>query len=110
MTGGVAGELTARLAFDPQVNRQGPGPNQGHVALEDIQELRQFIQAKGTEKLADRCDTLVASLDRLPGIRVGTRVVECTKLENFEFFVVEAKPLLSEQNGARTGEFHKERY
>jgi len=110
MTGRVAREFGAKSALDPQVNRQGPGPNQRHVAFENIHKLRQFIKAKRAEDFADRCNTVVVSLDRLRSSWVGTSGMECTKLEDLELSIVETKPFLSEQDGTRTSELNKRCY
>src|SRR3954468_10195808 len=104
MAGRVAREFSAKSALDPQVDRQRPRPNQRHVAFEDVHKLRQFIKAERAEGLADQCNTVDVSRDRLRSTWVGTRGMESTKLENLELSIVEAKPLLSEQDRTGTSE------
>ena len=60
------------LVFLPFIFRRGPGADQGHVALQDVEELRELVQAGGADLFSDPRDLL--SVHDLvaddPGIKV----------------------------------------
>ncbi len=69
--------------------------DQRHVAAQDIEKLRQFVNAGGAQQAAEPRDARV-----MPG-RLGDAVAffhhgHRTKLENREPFCIEATPLLPE--------------
>jgi hypothetical protein len=46
MAGRVVWEFTAKPALYPEINGQRPWPDQRHVAFEDVQKLREFVEAE----------------------------------------------------------------
>ena len=71
-----------------------------HVAAENIDELRQFVDARGADDLADAGDARVA----LAGIDAGAGVLRAdghaAKLQNFKNLAVLAEALLPEEHRA----------
>lgn len=94
-------ELLRRVSIvGPGMISQGrPRPDQGHVALEDVDELGQLIDGSCPEDSPDLCDPLVPDL----GIHTGPGMLGVldhgAKLIDQKHLSVIADPLLLEQNG-----------
>lgn len=87
----------------------GARTDDGHIALEDVEELREFVEADGANELADRGDAVVVRL-REPGNAVTLRVDAHTpELEYVEPPCVFGQADLLVQHGAAVVEFDRER-
>jgi hypothetical protein len=76
------------------VRRQGAGPDEAHVAAQDVRELRQLVQARRPKPSTDACDFAVAH---------GTKFVDP------EWPAVPSDTRLQEQDGAAVVEQNQER-
>ena len=102
----IAGDLALELIEEDRPD--GPRPDQAHVALDDVEELRQLIELPLLEELADR------RIDRIP-FREETRAdlllgihLECAELEDVEDALVLAHPLPAIEDGAAAAELDAE--
>src|ERR1700694_1966363 len=84
--------------------------DQREIAFEhDVEELRQFVKAGLADKTSDAGNAAVVLGHDLCGERIGLIVVQRAKLEDVDALVVEAEPLLAEQNRTRTVEVYGQR-
>ena len=102
----IAGDLALELIEEDRPD--GPRPDQAHVALDDVEELRQLIELPLLEELADR------RIDRIP-FREEARAdlllgihLECAELEDVEDALVLAHPLPAIEDGAAAAELDAE--
>ena len=102
----IAGDLALELLEEDRPD--GPRPDQAHVALDDVEELRQLIELPLLEELADR------RIDRIP-FREETRAdlllgihLERAELVDVEDALVLAHPLPAIEDGAAAAELDAE--
>ena len=92
------------LRVSLQILRQEwSGPNQTHVAPNDVQELRQFVDARRAKELAETGQSLLVG-EKL-AIR-PTRVLHRSQLDDLECLFVEAYPRLTKEHRATHGYAH----
>ena len=75
-------------------HQQGPRPDYGHVALEDVEQFRELIKASGAEELAVGVQPHVVG-EQVP--LCVTLVGHGAELDQFEDFLVFARTRLSEE-------------
>ena len=97
---------------DHVAHQQGPGPDYGHVALEDVEQFREFVEAGGTQELA------VGVQPHVVGEQVALRVLlvgHGAELDEPEYLFALAGAGLREEgvalhlDGAHEGEDHQQR-
>ena len=76
----------------------GPRPGHAHVALEHVDELRQFVNAEPAHPAPEAEDPHVA-LHRLAGL-VGVVFTHRAELDDLEFTVLDSRALLQEEERA----------
>jgi len=124
---GQAGEagldIVAAMKLRPvllhQVGFVGPWSHQPHVAPEDVEELRQLIQARPPHDPAQRCHPLVGpdrvedegreivdALGRRPDLLGVVR--HCPEFHHGERSTAEAYPLLLEKSGAGRAQLYEQ--
>ena len=87
-----------------------PRPDQRQVAGEnDVEELRQLVEAGLADEAADPGDTLVILVDLLGGVGVGVLDIERAKLVDLDELVVEAMAPLLEEDRSLAVELDGER-
>ena len=84
-----------------------PRPDDGHVALEDVPQLRQLVDVRSAQQLADRRPPRIL-LAREHRTRLGFRIlVHRSELVNHERLAVEAHPLLAVEHLAARRQLHQ---
>src|SRR5207302_9596168 len=83
---------------------RGTRPDQAHLALEDVTELGQLVQAEPWQEGADACPAGIASgrPDRA-ALRLGV-AAHGPELDHPEALAAAPHPLLGEKDGPRRGE------
>lgn len=81
------------------------GPDEAHVAVEDVEDLRQFVQASGADEFADFGNAWVVFRRQL-GARVFFRIdAHGTEFIDFIFLTKAADADLAVENGTSIAEF-----
>src|SRR5215469_5592280 len=111
------------------VGKRGPGSDEAHVATNDVDNLREFVQAKAPQNPAQRgnpvvvgqlvevrpvvlgCGTLGPNplSDVLPMLRVARGDPHGAELEHLEWFPADSYPDLAKQNRGAIEEPHGQR-
>jgi hypothetical protein len=75
-------------------------PDQGHLTPQNVQQLRQFVDAQPPQPFADARDSAVVARGLAVGQQIGLALVHRTELEDDKRDVVVAMARLAEQDGA----------
>jgi len=91
-------DLAARPAGHPHADRVGTRPDERHLTLEDVEQLRQLIEARAPEERPEPGHARIA-LERLPAPRgIACRMVHRAELVELEDSALMTVPLLPEQH------------
>lgn len=83
--------------------------DQGEIALQHVEELREFVEAGPAQYAADTSDTRIVS-DHLRRARLRFGFdIHGAELENVDHLIVEAHALLPEQGRASRIKLHRDR-
>ncbi|MNL35848.1 hypothetical protein D3C87_1579010 [compost metagenome] len=105
---GVVGDQAGGLGLAGlHADGVGAGADQGHLAAQDVQQLRQFIQAADPQEAADTGDAVVVGCDLTGGGGVGGLVTHGAELPHDDLFLVEAVAALAEQGRTGAVEAHQ---
>src|SRR5215813_4692824 len=90
-------------------NREGSGTDEAHVAAQNAENLRQFVQSGRSQDAPHTSDALII----LPGgsqpkFLIGIRY-HCSKFQDLKFFSEPPPPLLAIEDGAAVFELNGDR-
>src|SRR5215813_5343272 len=106
MAKGVVADLLGKITVVG--SRMWPRPNQRHLPTDNIEQLRQLIDACPSQPCANTRDSPIAS-HHLLDCRAILDICHCAKLEDLESPAIEAAPRLSEQRIARRIKLDRDR-
>ncbi len=101
---GVAAVLGGRVAADVR-HRQGPGPDEAHLASEHVPQLGQLVEAERPEEPAQSGEALLVGQELAVGVALVRHRAE---LDHLEGLGVAAEPSLAEQHRAAHLEAHED--
>lgn len=91
-------DIMPALLFDcvaiEVLHQQGPGPYQAHVALDDVDQFRQFVKARAPEQLPEPCQPLAVRF-RI-GRDPGRKLAHGAELIDGERLPLDTRPPLAE--------------
>src|SRR3546814_4052403 len=99
-------EIPEQRIFCPRSHGVRARADDAHAAGQDVEELRNLVEARPAEEPADPRDPVVGSRCRLIAIGVAILQTHRTKLEDMEFSVAQADAFLPEQGRAGAVEFY----
>ena len=92
------------LVFGSQFGTLGTGTDKGHISLQNINNLRQFVEVDAAQDLAHRGDSVVI----LPGhavLRLCIGYVHTAEFIHLEYFSVLCQAILEEEYRAAIANF-----
>src|SRR3546814_14575416 len=87
-------DIPEQRIFRPRPHGVRAGADDAHAAGQDIEELRNLVEAAAAEETADPCDPLVASRGRLIAVGVAAFDPPRAELPDMDFASAKADPLL----------------
>ena len=99
-SGGDIVAVVLLLAVEREVlHQQRTGADEGHIALEEVDQLRQFVNRGGADKLAHLGQTVGIGKELALGIPL---VRHCLELQSLENLLILPRTVLSEENALET--------
>jgi hypothetical protein len=106
----TADEFIEKLSFRPCVQGVRPRADDGHRALQDIEELRQLVDAHVANETANPGHTWVALARLFQRTRIGLFNVHRAEFPDLEDRSVEAGTFLAKEDRAAAFEFDRQGY
>ena len=103
-TGVTPHRLVVEAIADHHLGAVRPRTDQRHAAKQDVQQLRQLVDAEAPQEAADRSDPRIVPGRRLPGPKVGHVGEHGPELEDINRLVVEPDARLDEQDRSGAGQ------
>src|SRR3546814_12522034 len=94
-------DIPEQRIFRPRPHGVRAGADDAHAAGQDIDELRNLVEAAAAEETADPCDPVVGSRGRLIAVGVAAFDPHRAELPAMEFAIAQADPLLPEEEIGR---------